>query len=90
MAKPLPVEKPNIKVGNQYYTCTYGSAIKITVIKVFKDKDAVLVEAGNNKAGRKPFVRSTKYLFDNIQMANSAFRDWEHDERKRKGKQIGK
>lgn len=84
MAKPLPVEKSNIKVGNQYYTCTYGSAIKITVIKVFQDRDAVLVETGNEGLDRKPFVRSTKYLFDNKKMANSAFRNWEHDERKRK------
>lgn len=82
MAKPLPVEKSNIKVGNQYYTCTYGSAIKITVIKVFKD--TVLVEICNKRSGRKPFIRSVKYIFDNIQMANSAFRNWEHDERKRK------
>lgn len=78
------VEKSNIKVGNQYYTCTYGSVIKVTVLKIFKDKNAVLVEMGNKKPGRKPFVRYTKYLFTNIEMARTAFRDWEHDERKRK------
>lgn len=86
MGKPIPVEKSNIKEGKQYYTCTYGCAIKVTIIKVFKDKDAVLVGLENKRPDRKPFVRSTKYLFDNIAMANSALRGWEHNERKKGGK----
>lgn len=76
----IPIEKSNIKVGKQYYTCTYGSVIKVTIIKVFQDTDAVLVRFKDNK----PFVRQIKYIFDNAHKANSAYRDWEHDERKRR------
>lgn len=73
------MKKENIKVGNQYYTCDYSGAIRITVLKIFDD--AVLVITKN-----KPFVRSIKYIFDNPEMANKARRNWEHDERKRKKK----
>ncbi len=80
--KPIPVKRENIKVENQYYTCNYSGACKITVVKVFGD--AVLVKTKNNIS--KPFVRSMKYIFDSPDMANSARRNWEQDERKRKKK----
>lgn len=41
--KPIPVDKKDIKVGNQYCTCTYGGTIKVTVIKIFDGTNSVLV-----------------------------------------------
>lgn len=76
MVHKKPVEKGNIK-GNKYYTCNYGGTPKVTILKIFDD--AVLVKANN-----KPFVRKAKYIFENIDMARHAMRNWEHDERKRK------
>ena len=54
----------------------------ITVIKKFDDTGCVLVKTDSGKT--KPFVRSVKYIFDNQDMARSAGREWEHEERKRK------
>ena len=54
----------------------------MTAIKIFYGKNSVLVKAKDNK--RNPFVRSMNYIFDNLGMARSACRNWEHDERKRK------
>lgn len=81
--KPIPTERENIIVGNQYYTCNYSGAIKVTVMKKFDDS-TVLVKTPSKKS--KPFVRHMKYIFDNPEMAQSARRNWEHDERKRKSK----
>ena len=80
--KPVPVKKENIKVGSQYYTCSYSGVIKVNAIKIFTDTDSILVKTKSNKL--KPFVRNIKYIFDNPEMAKSAGRNWEHDERKRK------
>ena len=79
--KPVPVNKEDIMVGNKYYTCNYSGVMGITVCKVFDD-GAVLVKVEKDKL--KPFVRKGKYIFDNAEMAKSASRDWEKDERKRK------
>lgn len=79
--KPIPVNREDIKVGNKYYTCNHSGVMGITVCKVFDD-NAVLVKVKNDKL--KPFVRKLKYIFDNVEMARSASRDWESDERKRK------
>lgn len=81
--KPIPVEKKNIKVGHEYYSCHYGGIIKITILKTLKN-DAVLVKVKSDK--QRPFVRDIKYIFDNTNMARSAMRNWEHDERIRKNK----
>ena len=35
-------------------------------------------------------MRTVNYIFDNFEMAKSANRDWEHDERKRKKEQKKK
>jgi hypothetical protein len=82
--RAVPVKKENIKVGDKYYSCSYTGTIKVTVIKIFNDTDCVLVETKNNKHKSNPFVRSMDYLFDDPEMAKSAGRNWEHDERKRK------
>lgn len=82
--RPIPVKKENIKVENKYYTCSYCGVITVTVIKIFEDTKSVLVKVGSDKC--KPFVRSMDYIFDNPEMAKSAGRNWEHDERKRKKK----
>jgi hypothetical protein len=82
--RPVPVKKENIKVGDKYYSCSYNGIIKVTVIKIFNNTSCVLVETKNNKHKSKPFVRSMNYLFDDPEMAKSAGRNWEHDERKRK------
>ena len=82
--RPIPVAKEDIKIGNRYYTCEYSGSISVTAIKIFYDKNSVLVKAKDNK--RNPFVRSMNYIFDNLGMARSACRNWEHDERKRKRK----
>jgi hypothetical protein len=85
--RPVPVKKENIKVGDKYYSCSYTGTIKVTVIKIFNDTSCVLVEIAttkHNKHKSKPFVRSMDYLFDDPEMAKSAGRNWEHDERKRK------
>lgn len=75
------MKREDIKVGNKYYTCNYSGVIGITVCKLFDD-DEVLVKVEKDKF--KPFVRKLKYIFDNVEMAKSASRDWEKDERKRK------
>lgn len=80
--KPIPVKKENIIIGNRYYSCSYLGIIAVTVIKKFDDTNTVLVKVNSNKF--KPFIRSIKYIFDNPDMAKSAGRSWEHDERKRK------
>ncbi len=80
--KPVPVEKEKIRIGEKYFTCTYTGAFMVTVVKIFKETDSVLVKVKSAKC--KPFVRSMKYLFDNQEMAKTAKRNWEHDERKRK------
>lgn len=80
--RPVPVEKVDIKIGNQYYTCTYSGPIRVTLIKIFHDTKSVLVKVKSKKCS--PFVRSMIYIFDNSEMAKSAGRNWEHDERKRK------
>ena len=80
--RPIPVNKENIIIGNKYYTCSYSGAIKIIIIKIFDDTDCVLVKTNSDKS--KPFVRSIKYIFDNFDMARSAGRNWEHEERKRR------
>ncbi len=80
--KPIPVEKENIKIENLYYTCSYSGAIKVKVIKIFYDANCVLVKTGSKKG--KPFIRNMNYIFDNSDMAKSAGKNWEHDERKRK------
>jgi hypothetical protein len=85
--RPVPVKKENITVGDTYYSCSYTGTIKVRVIKIFADTDCVLAEIATtkrNKRKNKPFVRSMDYLFDDPEMAKSAGRDWEHDERKRK------
>ena len=50
----------------------------------FDDTNCVLVKTKNNKC--KPFIRNMEYIFDNQDMARSAGRNWEHDQRKRKNK----
>lgn len=80
--KPISVEKKDIKVGNQYYTCAYGGTIRVMVIKIFDDTNSVLVKVKSKKCS--PFVRSVKYIFDNPEMAKFAGRNWESDNRKRK------
>lgn len=80
--KPIPVKKENIVVGNKYYSCSYSGVITVTVIKKFDNTDRVLVKVKSNKC--KPFIRSMKYIFDNRDMARSAGRNWEHDQRKKK------
>ena len=80
--KPIPVKKENIIIGNKYYSCSYSGVIVITVIKRFDDTNCVLVKTKNNKC--KPFIRNIEYIFDNQDMARSAGRNWEHDQRKRK------
>lgn len=80
--KPVPVEKEKIKVGNKYYTCSYSGVSAVTVIKIFDN--SVLVKVKSNKCN--PFVRSMDYIFDNPQMAKTAGRSWEHDQRKKRKK----
>ena len=45
-----------------------------------------ILEINSKKKGYKPFVRPVNYIFDNQEMAKSAGKAWEHDERKRKKK----
>jgi hypothetical protein len=79
--KPVPMKREDIKVGNKYYTCNYSGVIGVTACKIL-DNDTVLIKVKNDKI--KPFVRKLIYLFDNAEMAKSACRDWESDEKKRK------
>ena len=66
------------------------SAYGVIILKIFKDTNSVLVKVNSKKKEHKPFVRSVNYIFDNFEMAKSANRDWEHDERKRKKEQKKK
>lgn len=82
--KPIPVPIEKIVIGEKYYTCGWTGTIGVIILKIFKNSDSVLVKVNSKKKEHKPFVRSVNYIFDNSEMAKSAGRDWEHDERKRK------
>ena len=84
--KPVPIEINKIIIGEKYYTCSWTGAISVIVMKIFNDTNSVLVEINSKKKGYKPFVRPVNYIFDNQEMAKSAGKAWEHDERKRKKK----
>lgn len=88
--KPIPVEINKIVIGEKYYTCAYSGAVGVIILKIFKGTNSVLVKVHSKKKEHKPFVRSGNYIFDNFEMAKSANRDWEHDERKRKKEQKKK
>ena len=60
------------------------------ILKIFKDTNSVLVKINSKKKESNPFVRHMNYIFDNPEMAKSAGRTWEHDERKRKKEQKKK
>lgn len=81
--RPIPVSMSEIKIGKEYYTCSYGGTIKVTVVKIYSESGKVLVK---QKGHGDPFVRSSAYIFPDPGMAKSAGRNWEHDERNRKSK----
>lgn len=66
----------------------YSGTVGVIILKIFKDTNSVLVKVNSKKKEHKPFVRSVNYIFDNFEMAKSANRDWEHDERKRKKEEL--
>lgn len=82
--KPIPVEINKIVVGEKYYTCSWTGVIAVIVLKVYQNTNTVVVKMNSKKKNLESFVRPVKYIFDNPEMARSAGRDWEHDERKRK------
>lgn len=84
--KPIPVKQENLSVGNDYYTCNYTGTVKVTLLKIFADTKSVLVKVASKKKDHKPFVRSMKYIFNDLEMAKFAGRSWEEEEKKRKKK----
>lgn len=82
--KPIPVEINKIVIGEKYYTCSWTGVIAVIVLKVYQNTNTVVVKVNSKKKNLESFVRPVKYIFDNPEMARSAGRDWEHDERKRK------
>lgn len=83
--RPIPVEKDKLKVGHTYYTCSHTGAIKVIILKIFTDSNSVqVVMTSKGKQKNKPFIRLMKYVFDNSEMAKSAGREWEHNDRKRR------
>ena len=82
--KPIPVEINKIVIGEKYYTCSWTGVIVVIVLKVYQNTNTVVVKVNSKKKNLESFVRPVKYIFDNPEMARSAGRDWEHDERKRK------
>lgn len=76
------LQKQDIVIGNKYWTCSWSGRICVTVLKIFKDTDCVLVMTGGKKA--KPFVRQIKFVFTDEEECKRAGKQWEHDEKLRK------
>lgn len=82
--KPIAVERENIVVGNQYYTCGYTGVAKVTVIRIFPKENKVLVKVKSDKC--RPFIRKMEYIFDDPRKAKGAGRKWKDSQRKKKRK----
>lgn len=74
-----PVNKEEIKINENYWTCSYTGRIRVTVLQIL-NKSNVLVKTKNGK----PFVRSMDWIFDDEELCKRAGKSWEHAERKRK------
>lgn len=80
------VNENDIKIGETYYTCSYTGAIKVTLLKILKD-DNVLVMVKRKDGKNDVFTRPKKYLFSTYTSAKQCGKRWEHAERQRKKKQ---
>ena len=74
------VKKDELKIGNEYYVPTYGSAEKVTLLSV--NGNFAKIKAGKGRV----FYRKLQYLFTDDRAANRSMRAWEHGKRKAKRK----
>ena len=70
------VKKDKLKIGDEYYVPTYGSAVKVTLLSI--NDGFAEIEACNGQV----FHRKLKYLFKDLKTANRSRRTWEHGRRK--------